>query len=91
VVATGEKNPSSTDYYVDLDALIVGNIYNNGAAVAYADIWAHGRNSNYPDYGTSDNCNDCTNFVSQVLESGGIPRIEHTSFDNEYYWYVKTV
>lgn len=91
VVATGEKNPSSTDYYVDLDALIVGNVYNSGAAVAYADTWAHGRNNNYPDYGTGDNCNDCTNFVSQVLESGGMPRIEHTNIDNQYYWYVKTV
>jgi hypothetical protein len=90
VVVSGTKNASSSDYYVDLDALVVGNVYDRTAAVNYADTWAHGRNSNYPNYGNDgDNpCNDCTNFVSQVLEAGGLPQIAHVSYDNDYYWYT---
>jgi hypothetical protein len=90
VVVSGTKNASSSDYYADLDALVVGNVYNRTAAVNYADTWAHGRNSNYPNYGNpNDNpCNDCTNYVSQVLEAGGMPQIAHVSYNNKYYWYT---
>lgn len=90
VVVSGDKNASSSDYYVDLDALVVGNVYNRTAAVSYADTWAHGRNGNYPNYGNPNDspCNDCTNYVSQVLEAGGMPQIAHVSYNNDYYWYT---
>lgn len=88
VVNTGSKNSSSSDYYIDVDAVIVGNVYNRTAAVNYADTWAHGRNSNYPNYGTGCDCNDCTNFLSQVLEAGGVPKIGIPSYDNQHYWYT---
>ncbi len=90
VAATGQKNGSSGGYYIDVDAFKVGAVYNRTAAVNYADTWAHARNGNYPNYGNpNDNpCNDCTNFVSQVLQAGGIPQIANPSYDNEYYWYT---
>jgi hypothetical protein len=49
--------------------------YNRTAAVAYADQWAHEpRNTNYPlSDETGCNCNDCTNYVSQVMHNGGYP------------------
>lgn len=88
VVNTGSKNSLSSDYYIDVDAVVVGNVYDRTAAVNYADTWAHGRNSNYPNYDTGCDCNDCTNFVSQVLEAGGMPKIAHPSYDDQYYWYT---
>ncbi len=59
------------------------------AAVDYADAWAHARNVNYPNYGVDadgDDCDDCTNFLSQVLEAGGIPQI--SGDDDEFHWYT---
>lgn len=46
--------------------------YNRYSAVNYADIYAHGRNANFPSYGTGCSCTDCTNFASQVLFTGGV-------------------
>jgi hypothetical protein len=85
-----QKNASSSDYYVDVDLIKAGVVYNRTAAVSYAATWAHGRNSAYPNYGNKgDNpCNDCTNYVSQVLEAGAIPRITDLTQDNEYFWYT---
>jgi hypothetical protein len=55
--------------------------YNRNAAVAYANYWAATyasgncpRNGAYPNYGCFDTGNDCTNFLSQVLEAGGLPQ-----------------
>lgn len=51
-----------------------GYEYNRTAAVAYANQWAHSRNENYPNYGVDadgDQCKDCTNYISQILEAGG--------------------
>ncbi|PIO47003.1 MAG: hypothetical protein CMR00_12740, partial [[Chlorobium] sp. 445] len=47
--------------------------YNRTAAVSYADSWAHGRNGSYPNYGSGCGCNDCTNYISQVLHNRGYP------------------
>ena len=66
-----------------------GYTYNRNVAVAYADDWAHGRNTNYPNYGVDadgDECDDCTNYLSQVLEAGGIPQISGS--DDEFHWYT---
>lgn len=91
VAATGQKNGFSNGYYIDVDAFKVGSIYNRNAAASYADNWAHSRNdANYPNYGNPGDipCNDCTNFVSQVIQAGGLPQIANPSYDNEYYWYT---
>lgn len=60
--------------------------YNRTTAVTYADTWAKSRNSNYPNYGTGTNCNDCTNYISQVLNQGGVPQISGS--DDEWHWYT---
>jgi len=60
--------------------------YNRTTAVNYADTWAKARNSNYPNYGTDTNCTDCTNYVSQVLNQGGVPQIPGS--DDERHWYT---
>lgn len=58
--------------------------YDRGAAVAYSDYWAHGRNPNYVDF--SDN--DCTNFNSQALNAGGLPQIQGDGYlTNAANWY----
>jgi Putative amidase domain len=61
-------------------------VYNRSTAVSYADTWAKSRNSNYPNYGTGDGCNDCTNYVSQVLHNGGVPQISGS--DDAFHWYT---
>lgn len=65
--------------------------YNRGAAAQYAKNWAENgqkiRNSNYPNFP-----NDCTNFVSQAVYTGGIPQYGTGSCnaENNYdEWYVK--
>lgn len=40
--------------------------FNRSAAIQYATRWSHGRNPAYNKYG-----NDCTNFLSQILRTGG--------------------
>ncbi|WKZ36959.1 MAG: amidase domain-containing protein [Anaerolineales bacterium] len=65
------------------------NGYNRPAAVAYADLWAHDRNEDYPNYGIDsdgEQCNDCTNYISQILEAGGIPQIPGDN--DEFHWYT---
>jgi len=66
--------------------------YNRSAAVSYADQWAHGRNSYYSNYTL-----DCTNFVSQILWAGGLPRIPtcnasacqtDNASDSRQWWFV---
>jgi hypothetical protein len=49
------------------------SIYDRTSAVTYADRYAHDRNDDYPNYGSDCNCNDCTNYISQILHQGGYP------------------
>lgn len=65
--------------------------YDRGAAVSYADTWAHTRNSNYPNYGSGCGCNDCTNYISQVLHNGGYPLRTGNWDENSIFewWYRK--
>ena len=66
--------------------------YNRTNAAAYADNWAHDRNSAYKNYGTGCGCEDCTNFVSQALYNGGYP-MRTGSWNTESYfeWWFRTV
>jgi hypothetical protein len=93
---SANRNVKSTGNYIDVDAFKVGsNYYNRTAAINYADAWVSNtkikRNiSAYPNYGATPgpNCNDCTNYLSQVLEAGGISQIKSTSQDDEGVWYT---
>ena len=60
--------------------------YNRGQAVAYADQWAHGRNPAYVDLSP----NDCTNFISQAMNAGGLPQIGGGNKDDWAWWYSQT-
>ena len=88
VTVTPNRNVQSLGNYIDVDAFKVGELYNRNNAVSYADTWAHGRNLVYPVFGTGCVCDDCTNFVSQVLEAGGIPQIRNLTPTNQGSWYV---
>lgn len=61
-------------------------VYDRDAAVAYAQKWALGRNPAYKDYELWGG--DCTNFVSQCLQSGRIP-LDHSGNEEykRWYWY----
>ena len=45
-------------------------LYDREAAVEYAEKWGESANGYYPDYRGANG--DCTNFVSQCLEAGGV-------------------
>lgn len=46
--------------------------YDRNKAKDYAMKWAHDRNDNYPDFSGFGAGGDCTNFVSQAIQAGGI-------------------
>ncbi|HMR99739.1 MAG TPA: amidase domain-containing protein [Anaerolineales bacterium] len=83
--ATFTPTPATTSTPVN------GYIYNRVAAVSYANTWAHEpRNTTYPlSNETGCNCNDCTNYISQVLHNGGYPLRTGNFDENSYYewWY----
>lgn len=62
-------------------------VYNRIAAVAWADQWAHDRHPCLPNYGTGSTCNDCTNYLSQVLYAGGLPILVNPAWDVSAWWY----
>ena len=85
-------NNSGGGFYIDTDILKPGTAYNRAAAINYADAWVSNTTAkrniqNYPNYGIGEGCNDCTNYLSQVLEAGGIQRIVSLN-DDEKTWYV---
>ena len=66
--------------------------YDRVAAVNYADQWAHARNGNYPNYGSGCNCNDCTNYISQVLNNGNYPlNTGNWDVNSSFEWWYKPV
>lgn len=65
---------------------VYAGVYNRSTAVTYADAWAKNRNTNYPNYGTGTGCNDCTNYISQVLHQGGVPQISGS--DDALHWFT---
>lgn len=70
--------------------LAVNATYNASAAVSYARRWAQSRNMAY-----TSQINDCTNFVSQCVEAGGIPMEFQSNYQSLFgsvnettnYWY----
>jgi hypothetical protein len=67
---------------------VSAGVYNRTNAVAYADTWAKARNSAYPNYGTGSDCVDCTNYISQVLNQGGLPQVPGAN--DVFHWYTYT-
>ena len=75
-------------------ASIPANAYGRSAAVVYANRWAQGRNPDFYNFGTD---NDCTNFVSQCVSRGhsmvgsgtGVPEWYKDNYieNNSYKWY----
>ena len=64
--------------------------YNRTAAVSYADTWAHERNNVFPNYGTTCGCDDCTNYISQVLYNGDYPlRPGNWDANDEFQWWYR--
>lgn len=55
-------------------------------ATYYAKKWAWGHN--YNEYANLDSGGDCTNFVSQILEAGGI-RQNNTGNQSTGWWHTK--
>lgn len=83
---TATFTPTSTPTNTPTPTLI----YDRTIAVDYADDWAHDRNIEYPMANEiSCGCNDCTNYLSQVLHEGGYP-LETGNWDEnnpEEWWY----
>ncbi len=79
------------DYSIYLP--IIFKSYNRVGAIDYADNWAHDRNSNYPNYGTGcDECNDCTDYVSQILYTGGLPlRTGNWNPNSVFEWWYRKI
>lgn len=66
---------SSSELNTKFQTLATSTNYNRTAAVIYAINHVFNPNSNYPDYSVAPYGGDCTNFVSQCLESGGWTQI----------------
>jgi hypothetical protein len=63
--------------------------YNRTAAVNYADRYWQARNPNYVDYTSAGN--NCTNYISQVLENGYLPQIAGSHNENSIWeWWHYT-
>ena len=60
--------------------------YDRIAAVEYARRWALDRNPNFKDY--EEFGGNCTNFISQCINAGGIP-MDHqgNNIMKQWYWY----
>ena len=92
-IATSTFTPTVTSTFAPTatSTPVNGYTYDRTAAIAYADQWAHEpRNTNYPLSGeTGCNCNDCTNYISQVLHNGGYPLRSGNWNENSVFewWY----
>lgn len=86
-------NPTAESYFSNVQIFVQTSAYNynRAAAVAYANAWAHNRNGEYPLAGeTGCNCNDCTNYISQVLHEGGYPlRTGNWDENNVFEWWFR--
>jgi len=88
--------PTAESYFknVQISTAVSTNnyTYDRGLAVSYADDWAHYRNVAYPladEIGCG--CNDCTNYISQVLHEGGYPlrSSENWNVQDLYQWWFR--
>ncbi len=63
--------------------------YNRRAAVDYARKWAIRRNPRFKDYENWGG--NCTNFISQCINAGGIPMDDQgNNMMKQWYWYSDT-
>lgn len=76
--------------------------YSGDAAAQYADLYALSPNCGWPFYGNppdngncsvtgSQNGGDCTNYVSQALNAGGMSQVTGVpvnTYNNDNYWYM---
>jgi hypothetical protein len=60
--------------------------YNGASAAWYADVYARGYNSAYPEFST-----DCTNFVSQAVHYGGFSMVGGSSSTSDTQWWIHTL
>jgi hypothetical protein len=86
---TATFTPANTATFTATPTPTNSQIYNRGSAVNYAETYVYSRN---PDYPLSSNagcdCNNCTNYLSQVLHNGGYPlRPDDYSGDASEWWY----
>jgi Putative amidase domain len=94
-----ESPPQQIPYYDNKENTysfflpIIGKSYDRASAVNYADTWAHEpRNPNCPSFGTGCGCNDCTNYVSQVVHNGFYPlRTGNWDENSVFEWWYKKV
>jgi hypothetical protein len=72
---------------------VLASSYDRDAGVAWIDAHAHDRPSDYPNYGTGtgNDCNDCTNYVNQMLDKGGYPQRPGTNDALHRYAYKNIV
>lgn len=86
-------SPTGTSYFSNVQIKVQTDAYtyDRTAAVTYADDWAHDRNNSYPLANeTGCGCNDCTNYISQVLHEGGYPlRIGNWNENNVFEWWFR--
>jgi hypothetical protein len=61
--------------------------YNGAAAAAYADTYWSTYNPQWPSYATSGG--DCTNFVSQSLDAGGIAMRPNPPYSGTAAWFMR--
>lgn len=84
------STPTSTPTQTPMPTPTNSYVYDRNDAVNYADTWAHSRNTAYPRADqVGCECNNCTNFASQVLHEGGYPLREgqYEPLDGEEWWY----
>src|SRR5665811_369841 len=60
--------------------------YNGAAAAAYADAYWQNYNPVWPSFANSGG--DCTNFVSQALQAGGIAMRTSPPYSGNAAWYM---
>lgn len=65
-------SPQNVTYSFFIYLPIIFRSYDRKAAVAHADQFAHGRSGDYPNFGTGCSCKECTNYVSQSINKGGV-------------------
>ncbi len=85
--------PLNVTYSFSIFLPVVSRSYDRIAAVTHADQFAHGRSEDYPEFGTGCSCDDCTNYVSQSLNKGGVGLRTGTWDPNSPFewWYRKVL
>ncbi|MBU0511021.1 MAG: amidase domain-containing protein [Chloroflexi bacterium] len=92
-----QKNPASSNYFIDIDRLVIGstNTYQRTTAANYADARVHAYNCYYyfSGHGCYISANDCMNFSSQAMHAAGFPYVPaNPPWYNwpEQWWYNAT-